>query len=552
MKKTKLNLLQHLSRVADGAEKSKLENDYFAEYADDFSFLTKHLELTKEQIALFSIILGLSLTRRADISEITDYLGCKSLQFLTFSKDIEALVDKEFILKLNNDEMVYSPYYIVPAKVVKNLETDFLPVVVEKKISSDEDLIEELNDLFSLCDDIAPEELQHKISFLLKQNDQIVLSQTVVSFELGFEIYILLYMCVNYVINDNNCFALSEFRDFYDRSDFFKLKKLFNKKQSALQKLNLIEKTDDGPMFRRNDETYYALTDNAFIKLLSDFNFRERRAFEHDRRFISYEKTSVKQLIYDADLKQQLNGFASLLEEKKFNEVVEKLKDRGMRSGFTCIFYGYPGTGKTESVLQIAKLTKRNIWKVDIANIFDKYVGESEKNIRKIFDDYRELLKKSKTAPILLFNEADAVIGKRIENVSQSVDQMQNTVQNIILEELENFEGILIATTNLTVNLDKAFERRFLYKVKFEKPSNEISEQIWKGFIDNLSDKDAKTLAKEYSLSPGQIENVSRKYTIDNILFDSKEDLFTQLTRYCKEEFFNDAYNQKSSRRIGF
>ena len=61
MKKTKLNLLQHLSRVADGAEKSKLENDYFAEYADDFSFLTKHLELTKEQIALFSIILGLML-----------------------------------------------------------------------------------------------------------------------------------------------------------------------------------------------------------------------------------------------------------------------------------------------------------------------------------------------------------------------------------------------------------------------------------------------------------------------------------------------------------
>ena len=552
MKKTKLNLLQHLSRIADGAEKSKLENDYFAEYADDFSFLTKHLELTKEQIALFSIILGLSLTRRADISEIIDYLGCKSLQFLTFSKDIEALVDKEFILKLNNDRREYSPYYIVPAKVVKNLETDFLPVVVEKKISSDEDLIEELNDLFSLSDDIVSEELQHKISFLLKQNDQIALSQTVSGFELGFEIYALLYMCVNYVINDNNSFALSEFRDFYDRSDFFKLKKLLNKKQSALQKLNLIKKTDEGPLFRRNDETYYALTDNAFIKLLSDFNFRERRSFEHDRRFISYEKTSVKHLIYDADLKQQLNGFASLLEEKKFNEVVERLKDRGMRSGFTCIFYGYPGTGKTESVLQIAKLTKRNIWKVDIANIFDKYVGESEKNIRKIFDDYRELLKKSKTAPILLFNEADAVIGKRIENVSQSVDQMQNTVQNIILEELENFEGILIATTNLTVNLDKAFERRFLYKVKFEKPSNKVSEQIWKGFIDNLSDKDAKTLADAYALSPGQIENVSRKYTIDSILFDKKEDLFMQLSRYCKEEFFNDAYNQKSSRRIGF
>ena len=131
MKKTKLNLLQHLSMVADGAEKSKLENDYFAEYADDFSFLTKHLELTKEQIALFSIILGLSLTRRADISEIIDYLGCKSLQFLMFSKDIEALVDKEFILKLNNDGM----------RVLALAQKNFLNKKEEITVNSEKDMV---------------------------------------------------------------------------------------------------------------------------------------------------------------------------------------------------------------------------------------------------------------------------------------------------------------------------------------------------------------------------------------------------------------------------
>ena len=147
--------------------------------------------------------------------------------------------------------------------------------------------------------------------------------------------------------------------------------------------------------------------------------------------------------------------------------------------------------------------------------------------------------------PILLFNEADAIFGRRFTDINHSADKMQNTVQNIILDELENFEGILIATTNF----DKAFERRFLYKVKFDHPSKEVLVKLWMSFFPNLSEDEAKGLANRYSLSPGQMENISRKLMVDEILYSQNEDLFPMLNKFCKEEFFDE---DKVKRRIGF
>jgi len=110
------------------------------------------------------------------------------------------------------------------------------------------------------------------------------------------------------------------------------------------------------------------------------------------------------------------------------------------------------------------------------------WVGGSEKNIKALFERYRQYVKKIENKPVLFFNEADAIIGKRMEfnDKSRAVDQMENTVQNIILQEMENLDGILIATTNLTKNMDTAFERRFLYKITFNKPEKEVRHHIWK------------------------------------------------------------------------
>jgi len=217
-----------------------------------------------------------------------------------------------------------------------------------------------------------------------------------------------------------------------------------------------------------------------------------------------------------------------------------------MRKGFACIFYGAPGTGKTETVFQIARQTRRDIFSVNISETKSMWFGESEKRIKDIFDRYNALVKRAKIAPVLLFNEADAVIGKRLENTERSVEQTSNAIQNIILQEMETLEGIMIATTNLTQNLDPAFERRFLYKVEFKKPSIATKQAIWQTLIPSLQPETAAELAADYDFSGGEIENIARKQTVEFIL-TGIEPTLEQLHEFCKTELLN-----KKQVKIGF
>ena len=147
-----------------------------------------------------------------------------------------------------------------------------------------------------------------------------------------------------------------------------------------------------------------------------------------------------------------------------------------------------------------------------------------------------------------MFNEADAIIGIRKNGASSAVDKMENSIQNIILQEMETLDGIMIATTNLQQNLDKAFERRFLYKIKFDKPTEEARAHIWRSMIPELSDLDVHTLASKYDFSGGQIENIARHYAIDTILHGTSDDVLPMLIRHCD----NERLDEKDKRKIGF
>ena len=176
-----------------------------------------------------------------------------------------------------------------------------------------------------------------------------------------------------------------------------------------------------------------------------------------------------------------------------------------------------------------------------------KWVGESEKSVRGVFRMYRSMCRGGK-APILLFNEADAIFSRRIENVEQSTDQMNNAIQNIILEEMESIDGILIATTNLLSNLDPAFERRFLFKVEFCLPEKESRTKIWKSMIPSLSEEDAEALAGRFAFSGGNIENVARKSMVEYVLSGNRPTLET-LETYCEEEILR---RKDRPTKIGF
>ena len=191
---------------------------------------------------------------------------------------------------------------------------------------------------------------------------------------------------------------------------------------------------------------------------------------------------------------------------------------------------------------------------VDISETKSMWFGESEKRLKEIFDRYRGYVRNCDPAPILLFNEADAVLGRRRTTMGGSLDQTENAMQNILLQEIERLDGILIATTNLTQNLDQAFERRFLYKIKFCRPTFETRRAIWQTMLPSLKITEVEELSRMFDLSGGQIENVIRKYTADYLLTmepNAEQDasLLDNLYLYCREELH---YDSESRKRIGY
>ena len=149
--------------------------------------------------------------------------------------------------------------------------------------------------------------------------------------------------------------------------------------------------------------------------------------------------------------------------------------------------------------------------------------------------------------PILLFNEADAIIGKRKSAGSSTVADTENAIQNIILEEMEHFDGILFATTNLVENMDAAFERRFLFKVRFEQPSRENSAKIWREKFPHLSKKESETLAESFNFSGGEMENIARKCAMQEILSADRLH-FEEIKNLCK----NEKWSGEVRGKIGF
>ena len=146
-----------------------------------------------------------------------------------------------------------------------------------------------------------------------------------------------------------------------------------------------------------------------------------------------------KELFYNPQEGRQVAQLKELMSEGRFGDIRAKMKEKGHRTGFTCLFYGNPGTGKTETVYQIARESGRDLYIVDVSQIKSCWVGESEKNIKDVFDKYRTAVKADDNIPILLFNEADAIFGIRQQGAERAVDKMENSIQNIILQEMAAF-----------------------------------------------------------------------------------------------------------------
>ena len=240
-------------------------------------------------------------------------------------------------------------------------------------------------------------------------------------------------------------------------------------------------------------------------------------------------KTTLDDVVLHPKTAKILNNLLKRMDRK----VLARLKEWGIverKRGLDTriIFYGPPGTGKTMTALSLSKSLKKSVLNFDCSKILSQYVGESEKNVRKIFDTYYDLSNKTKSSPVLLLNEADQFLSSRTSQSLHSVDKMHNQMQNIFLEQIENFNGVLIATTNLLENIDPAFSRRFDYKIEFKKPDFSQRVLLFRNYLpenalyeENFS---IEELAK-YPLTGGQIKVIIKNTALNIAVKD--EPIFT-------------------------
>ena len=539
-----ITLIDAIERVIEKCEDSQLKSPALKEIRHEIKFLADSYGISETQAVLFCVAMEKG-PRRIDLDDLARYLNINSIRMLQYADDVNALIRRRLIRYRNAKDEEEFDIYPPVIRALKHNKVYDLPA---RTGLTCEELFEQLDTLFTDLyeDTITGEAAIDEADRLFDDNTQVGFVKKLRELKLAKnEQGILAYFCHLLINKDDDDIRINQFDDLINnKADFQRLKRDFRTGEHTLFKMQLIE---HGCANGIADNTRYQLTNSAKRTLLAELDVNT--SDESVANLLTPSQLTAKELFYPAGISTKIDELARFFTQENYRQVCQRMQARGFRGGFACLFYGGPGTGKTETVYQLARRTGREIMVVDVPQIKSKWVGDSEKNIKALFDHYRELVKRKELAPILLFNEADAIISTRKSGAQNAVDKMENAIQNIILQEMEALEGIMIATTNLEENLDKAFERRFLYKIKFEKPDAAVRSKIWQQMIPELTESAATTLAQAYEFSGGQIENIARKHSINVVLHGEQENPLKALLEDCATERLG---NERQHRKVGF
>jgi hypothetical protein len=213
-----------------------------------------------------------------------------------------------------------------------------------------------------------------------------------------------------------------------------------------------------------------------------------------------------KDIVLNSDTEAQLDEIRTWLKYKA--QLMKEWSFEGkILDGFKSLFYGPPGTGKSLAAALLGKQNKLPVYRIDLSMVISKYIGETEKNLSRIFDAA------SNKDWILFFDEADALFGKR-SNIQNSNDRFANQEVSYLLMRMEEYEGLAILATNFKNNIDKAFLRRFQSVVYFPLPNKEERFTLWKQSFSTKTtfakDVDLKMLAENFAITGASIMNVVR------------------------------------------
>lgn len=549
--KNKSEIVKHIESLSAKLKGCGLSENRLAPAHDSITKLATYMGVTSLEAILFTAVLSLNFKKHPiHLNQLADFLGVPGIKMMQYISALTVLQQKRWIRaehkSIGKRSVLSEISYFVTNEVFSKLNNK-----PESKVPNEKkDIHKVLAEVMELADDFYDDkinysEMMEDIKELIEhQSDLPFIEQIKKQGLTEAEELLFMLVCQRTILGDEEV-DLDKLVHIVMGSSYdgLSLKRSIAREQNRMIKLDLINL--QAGMFRNDHQV--VLTDHAIrLYFPEDIDIMLTKNVSSGN-ITKAESINQVELYFNQKEKLSLDRLKKLLTSKEYKGVTKRMKRQGLRSGFQILLHGAPGTGKTEAVNQIARATGRDVMKIDLSKTKSMWFGESEKKIAAIFSQYRQIQKYAPVTPILLFNEADGIFGARSTNMNNGSSQTQNTIQNILLDEMENFEGILIATTNLTQNFDKAFERRFLYKIEFSKPGIETRKLIWKSKIPELSEELATQLSQEFDFSGGQIENVSRKFTIDKVLSRATA-TYKVISSYCKEE----QLHKNASKCLGF
>ena len=536
-------LLKSVQTVVSSTKGQLLNDDLVNELKTETANIMSFYEISHFQSIVLSIYLECGLKDiDVDTQKLVDYFGKNISCLADITQAIDELTEMKLLFTKRNDytsrrKSDYNKVIQVHGKAIDAMMKGDKDLLKNQKLENFFGVLGEVRDLICKRTEttISTDVLVEEVRGVLENNRNFTEVEWILSQDnlTNYDLTLLLDLAIEHLEGaeevDFDKLIKEVFSEIHDR---VKYKRLVKENNCILFKNDLVVFSDEMLSFLN----YVKLSEHAMDVLLGGYQDTIKKEFRPKMGLlINPDKIESEELFYNDSEHEQIETLSNALEEDNYKSLMSRLNDNGMKQGFTVLLYGYPGTGKTSSVKQVAKSTGRSIFMVEIQKIQSKWVGESEKNLAKVFEEYKQARKHFQKAPILLFNEADAILGKRM-SVNSSVDKSFNTLQNILLQELEEFEGIFMATTNLADQLDSAFDRRLLYKIDFKKPAETVRKKILTNVFKDISAKTIDALTQQFSLTGGQIANIKKKLLVKSVL-DTNLDQELYLSTLCNEEF---------------
>lgn len=544
--KIRWNIANAMTCVLETIKESKGKVKKTNQYETALERLKNLYSLTVTQLWILCYAIERQLEKEdsTGLKNVASFMDVPAMQIISWNKDVKVLVNKGF-LEWQRQNVFFEPTSELLESLFDN--SSFIPP--EKRELDETDFLNQFADRYESRreESMSARAIQRELGMLEKRHSKLGIIKRVMAEIEDRNSRFFLYDVTHDLMHHGDSHLNATICDLYDGEDRYKIASQMMDETHELFKKGLLEFSKKGNLA----EARVALSSKGKKLVLAEKAFLFEDTI-NDKNLIKNEDIKSKRLFYSPENQYEIEKLKNALQEDNLNKIQKRLNDDGLPTGVAILLHGAPGTGKTETVYQIAKETGRSIVHVDISEAKSAWFGESEKRIKKIFTSYKNACeinqKKGEKIPILLFNEADALISKRKDDTSGSVAQTENAIQNIILEELENLKGIFIATTNLAGNMDKAFERRFLFKIKFENPSKEAKASIWMNKLSWLDQSTAEKLADQFDFSGGQIDNIVRKAAMNEVISGNKPNV-EELHSMCKLEKLDP---NSSTLRIGF